>query len=339
MSLLVDPPGAPRTHPNYYPMTTNDLMSQSWSASHDMNNPFHTGTSNMSYDPNQYIYSNPFFNQSQPVTVEERSVKRVIFANPIQQQITSNKHLTNTHSWHETSAKNNDPSASLARHDPVSNRQTVHQSMIPSKTKIPLSSTSVQRAVYLGIDHRATLAERGQTTANKRHHKSTDKTNSTHRSHTHSHHPPKHQDSSDSSISKSHISSTKSLEPSQGNIPGTHRTLTTTSTSTIIPIKHNEQGIINENDSKKSRAGRRLQSQHVEQQSFLDNDVKTTRNRTNLSQQKQHQHSIMHRNNSPARNDAVRRIEIKQTAPIINIPISQSRQKQTTANIISRTRM
>jgi hypothetical protein len=157
ISNMNDPPGAPRTYSSYFPITQNDLMNQSWPTSHDFNNQYYPGNSlpmttpsNIPYDSNQY----------QQVPPEERQSKKVQFGHPIQQQIVSKNPLTSTQSWHEPSITNNDVSTPTTRQEPVITRRTV----MP-KTNTSLAPVRVEKPIYVGIDHRATLAERGQTTS------------------------------------------------------------------------------------------------------------------------------------------------------------------------------
>jgi hypothetical protein len=333
-------------------MNQNDLMSQSWSVSHEINNPVYPGNSlsmitakpTMSYDPNQYIHNNTFPNQFQ----EERTSKKVQFARPIQQQITSSKPLVRTHSWHETSITNIDTSTSTGRQEPILSKP----STAIQKTNVSSSIASIQKPIYVGIDHRATLAERGQTKAIKRRHKNNDKNNSAtttnHRSSSHTHHQHKQQEVSDSSTLKNALPSNKSPENLPGNVSGTQRILTTTSTSTNIPnkpIQHIEQPIINDNEIKKTRGNRQSQHQHIEQQTLIENDPKPARIRGNVSQKKHHHQqprTVVNRNNSPDYNEGARRVENKQQTVNTLVTQTQTRQKQsatpTTTNI-TRTRI
>jgi hypothetical protein len=319
---------------------------------HEINNPLYPGSSipmittqpNMSYDPNQYIHNSTYPNQSQ----DERPSKKVQFARPIQQQITSSKPLTNTQSWHEASITNIDASTSTGRQEQVFSKP----SAVVSRANTSIPVTSAQKPIYVGIDHRATLAERGQRKAIKRHHNNNEKNNSTttntHRSNSHNHHQHKQQEVSDPSISKSTIPSNKSFESLQTNVPGTHRILTTTSTSTNKPIQHVEQPIINDNEVRKTRSNRQSLHQHVEQQTLIENDPKSARLRSNASQQKHHQQqprTVVNRNNSPDWNEGARRVENKQQIVFTaNPPITQTqpRQKQSTVPVtmsVTRTRV
>jgi hypothetical protein len=324
-------------------------MSQSWSATLEMNNSFYPGNSlpmttaksTMLYDPNQYIP-----NQFQSNTQDERPSKKVQFARPIQQQITSNKPLLGTQSWHESTVTNIDVSTSTGRQEPVLSKPSVSA----LKTNTSLAIEPLQKPIYVGIDHRATLAERGQTKAVKRHHKNTDKTNSNtttnHRSSSHSHHQHKQQEFNDSSILKTITPSNKSFEPSQGNVSGTHRILTTTSTSTNIPnkpVQHIEQPIVSDNETKRTRGNRQSQNQYIEQQSPIENDTKTMKIQGNISQQKHHHQqprTLVNRTNSPERKEGIGRLEKKQpSVSIINIPNTQTQQRQKKSTVITRTRV
>lgn len=339
-------------------------MNQSWSSHHDANNQYFRGnshsmttTSNIPYDPNQYMQRqlpNSFINQPQQVVVDERPSKKVQFARPIEQQTVTRSPIAATQSWHEPSVTTTDVSTSTTRQDPVLNRQSVHRPLVP-KTNTVLAQIPIEKPIYVGIDHRATLAERGQTTAHKHHHKGNNDSTHNHRSRPHAHHQHKHHESSDSSPSKNNIQSNKSFDPAQGNISNTHRSLTTTSTSTSTPnklIQHTEQQMFDGNEIKipKTRSNR----QHTEQQTLINSDIKQSRNKKNHSQnqnqqpqsqqnhqeqhhqQQQQQRTTVNRNNSPLRTETARRVENKQPgSPVTRIPISQSqqRQKQTTMSM------
>jgi hypothetical protein len=302
-------------------------MNQSWTSHHDSNNQFYQGNShpmgttpNIPYDPYQYVHvqiPNTFMNQSQQIMLEERPSKKVQFARPIEQQVPSKNPLNSTLSWHEPSVTNTDVSTSTTRQDPVLTRQTVHRSLVP-KTSISLTSASMQKPIYVGIDHRATLAERGQTTANKHHHKNNGDITNNNRTRPHTHHQHKHQEPNDSSNLKNNTSPRKSLEPLQVKLSGTNRPLTTTSTSTITPnksIQHTEQPIFNDNEIKISKT--RTNRNHTEQLTLIDNDTKPSRSRGNNRQQQQQQRTIINRNDSPLRTE-VRRVENTQQSKAVN---------------------
>ncbi|CAF0896940.1 unnamed protein product [Rotaria sordida] len=363
-----DPPGAPTTYSTNYPNIQNDLMNQSWPTHHDVNNQFYlmTTSSNMSYDPNHYAHTqmqSTSINQGQQVISDERPSKKVQFARPIQQGAPSKSLLTSTQSWHDPSITTNDLSVSITRQDLLSNRQPAHRSQL-AVSNTSSAHPTVQKPIYVGIDHKATLAERGQRTANQHHHKDNDKNNiesinsstNNHRTRSHKHHQHKYQELNGLSTAKVNIQSNKTIEPLQGKLFGTHRILTTTSTSTVIPnksIQHNEQSIFNENDMQvsKTRHNRQLQSQHLEQQSLIDNETKQSRNRGNHSQQKQQSRVSNNRNNSPLRTESIRRNENKhESTPIRRISLSPQRQLQrqksstipstgTTSTNITRTRV
>jgi hypothetical protein len=371
--IKIDPPGAPSTYSNNYPHLQNDIMNQSWS-SHDINNQFYqsnahsmaAGTSNMSYDPNQYVYnqmSNTFLNQHPQPVVEERPSKKVQFARSTQQQPLFKAPLTSTQSWHESSATTNDISTSTNRQEPVLSRQSVHRSAMPISD---LSSTqaSIQKPIYVGIDYKATLAERGQSTTNERQQKSTEKnhsdgldSNQRARPHVHhSHH--KSRSSNDSSSTSNTLQSNRSSEPLPAKLSNPPRSLTTTSTSTIIP---NRQTQFTERQSNfdheakilktrsiqrsqppnmekqssfdngikipKTRGIRDLQTQHTEQKSPVNNDIKASKINKHHSHHQQ-QHVTAHRNNSPSHNETIRRVENKQSTPVMRIAISQQQQRQ-----------
>ena len=130
-----------------------------------------TITSSVPYDPNQFAHTqipNTFVNQPQQGILEERASKKVQFARPLQQQqppSSSKTLLTTTQSWPEPSAVTNDTFLLSTRQESSSNRQSLHRSVMPTAS----TQASQQKPIYVGIDHKATLAERGQTKASKRH--------------------------------------------------------------------------------------------------------------------------------------------------------------------------
>jgi hypothetical protein len=223
------------------------------------------------------------------------------------------------------------------RQEPLSTRQSGHRTIIPT-SNISSSHASVQKPIYVGIDHRATLAERGQTTTHKHHHKNGDKTNSdgpvsiknNHRTRSHTHHQHKNQETNNVQSSRSNIQSNKPLEPLQVKLSSTHRSGTTNSTSTIIvnkQVHQGEQPIFNDIEMKvpKTRGKRQAQSQQIEQQTTFDNEIKPSKNKGNHSQQRQPHH----RHHSPQRTETTRRLENRhQGTPIMRIPISQQQQQQ-----------
>ncbi|CAF2344076.1 unnamed protein product [Rotaria sp. Silwood2] len=346
MTNFNDPPGAPTTYSSNYPNIQNELMNQSWPSHHDVNNQYYVMAtpSNIPYDHNQYVHTqmlNTSISQAQQVTSEERPSKKVQFARPIQPGVSSKNPLTSTQSWHDHNATTNDLSAPITRQDPSSNRQPMHRSQLLTSNT---SSTQpvVQKPIYVGIDHKATLAERGQRTATKRHHKDSDKNNlepinsatTNHRTRSHKHHQHKNQESNDLSTSKVNVQSNKTVQPLQNKLSSAPRSLTTTSTSTIIPNKsilNNEQPIFNENDTQVSRIrhNRQSQPQPSEQQSNVDNETKQLRNKGNHAQQKQQSRVPNNRNNSPLQTEPPRRNENKHdSAPVIRVALSPQRQPQ-----------
>ena len=330
-------------------------MTRSWSAAMDLDNSFYPNTSlPMATSihpqiPPQYNYDYTYIPQPASIPAEERPSKKVQFARPIEQKISSNIPLTATNSWHEPSLTNTHEITNVSgRQESSLSKSFLHQSTVPTKTNTSMSSAaSVQKPIYVSIDHRATLAERGQTKADKRHHKNTEKSTSTagshHRSRGHGQLPNKHQESIDSSSSKHSASTNRSVE----SVP--HRTSTTTSTSTIPAnrqMQSTELPSIQENQMKRPRHIHQPQNQYNEQQSAMENDPKLFGTRTNSSQTKQHSRSNTNRNTSPGRNEVIRRVEIRQPiASAASIPLSQpqSRSKSShqvvASNNITRTRI
>jgi hypothetical protein len=325
----------------------NDIMNQSWSSHHDGNNQFYQNyshpTSNIPYDPHQYAHnhmSNTFINRSQQM-LDERPSKKVQFAHPIQQRGSSMKApLTSAQSWHDISPANNDMTNSITRQEPISDRQTIHRSVMPISD--PSSSqVSQQKPIYVGIDYKATLAERGQATAPKRHHKTNEKnhsdavdSNSRARPNTHHHHNNhRSQTSNDSSNSSSTQQQNRPSEPLQAKLSNPQRILTTTSTSTVIPnrqTQHMEQQSSFDNGIKiaKTRAIRTQPAQSTEQRSPPHDEIKSSRSKKHHSHNQQQQNVMEHRNGSPAYHETIRRVDNKQGTPVMQIPISQQQQQQ-----------
>ncbi|CAF3629471.1 unnamed protein product [Rotaria socialis] len=349
-----DPPGAPSTYANNYPMLQNDMMNQSWASHHDVNNqyypmnPLTMSSSNMPYDPQQYISNqmhSSSMNQAQSMLPDERSSKKVQFARTVQQGPPSKTPLSSTQSWHEPSATTNDLSVSMSNQDSILTRQSVHRSVQSTSNTSP-AQAAVEKPIYVGIDHRATLAERVQRNASKRQHTNGDKNNidisnsstSNHRTHSHAHHQHKHQDSNDSSTSKVNNQSNKMSGPLQARLSNNHRSGTTTMPSAAPnrSVHHSEQPIINENDTKltKRQQHRQAHVQSAEHQLLVDNEIKSSRQRGGAGQsqpQKQPLNQLINRNNSPARADTTRRTENKQEPmPIARISLSSQPQQRLT---------
>ncbi|CAF0962459.1 unnamed protein product [Adineta ricciae] len=342
----VDPPGAPSTFSANYPLTQNDVRERTWSSPQNLTNQFYpniplsmTTAPNMNYEYNQYI-STTMDAQSQQMMAEERLSKKLQLARAAQQQSLPKTPLANTQSWHEPSSANYEISSTPPRQEHVPHRQVLHRAGVPVSNSTT-NQTAPQKPIYVGIDHKATLAERGQTTTHRRHQKSVEKsstdvsvTSITHqRPRSHAHHQHKHQETGENSSSKEAIKSNRSFERLQAKLSGSTRPLTTT----IIANKqaqHGEQSMVGESDVRvnKTRSNRHTQSQHIEQQALVDNEVRTSRNRGSHSHAKQQQsqsRSSGSRNNSPLRTEIPRRVDNKhQNGPIMKIPITQQPQRQ-----------
>ncbi|CAF0962441.1 unnamed protein product [Adineta ricciae] len=341
-----DPPGAPSTFSANYPLTQNDVRERTWSSPQNLTNQFYpniplsmTTAPNMNYEYNQYI-STTMDAQSQQMMAEERLSKKLQLARAAQQQSLPKTPLANTQSWHEPSSANYEISSTPPRQEHVPHRQVLHRAGVPVSNSTT-NQTAPQKPIYVGIDHKATLAERGQTTTHRRHQKSVEKsstdvsvTSITHqRPRSHAHHQHKHQETGENSSSKEAIKSNRSFERLQAKLSGSTRPLTTT----IIANKqaqHGEQSMVGESDVRvnKTRSNRHTQSQHIEQQALVDNEVRTSRNRGSHSHAKQQQsqsRSSGSRNNSPLRTEIPRRVDNKhQNGPIMKIPITQQPQRQ-----------
>lgn len=347
--FFLDPPGAPSTYSSNYPILQNDPTNPSWSSHHDINNQFYQinshsmPQSNLSYDPNQYNHTTSrgsgSMNQSQQIVSEERPSKKVQFAPTTRQAPLSKAPLSGTQSWHDIPGTNNDTSVLIPRQDTLISRQSMHRPAA-SVTNVSSTQPTVEKPIYVGIDHRATLAERGQRTAHKRQHTTnTDKTNAegsnantgSHRTRSHGHHQHKHPESIDSSATRSGAQLTRSSDGGTQGRSSTHH-----SSGSSIPTRtgqNTEQLTMSDNEMKTSRKrhSRRQHAQAMEQASVTDNEVKSSRQRSSHSQQQQKQQSNQptHRSGSPLRVDAPRRPESKQeTAPLVRAQSPQQRSHQ-----------
>ncbi|UJR28107.1 hypothetical protein I4U23_009362 [Adineta vaga] len=355
----VDPPGAPSTFATNYSMTQNDGRERTWSSPQDLTNHFYQGntlpiaaTSSINYDINNYMptqISTTINNQTQQILAEERLSKKVQFARAMQQQqqqqqqIFSKNPLTNTQSWHESSPTNIDISTLSARQEQISNRQNLNRSAMPASNS-STNQVTVQKPIYVGIDHKATLAERGQTTTHRRHHKSVEKTTPdmsvattiNHRTRSHAHHQHKHPDTNEIVSSKPTIKPNKSFERLQAKLSGSNRPANTTTIIANKQAQHPEQSNFNDSETRvtKTRSNRHTQSQHGEQQILVDNEIRSSKIRASHSHSKQPQQQAQQRNNgsrnnSPLRTEISRRIDNKhQSAPIMKISIPHQQQQQ-----------
>mgnify|MGYP001081608487 FL=1 len=341
--LETDLPGISLTHANQYPAMQNDIMTQSWSSNYNTNG---LAMTSISYDPNQYLYNNTnklILNQTQQVPQDETLVRKVQFAHPIQQQMSAKKPLTNTQSWHETTPVTNTDlnNNGFAKQEAIPNRPSLHRSGATSKSTTILSNSSIEKPIYVDIDHRATLAGRGQTTAHRRPPKNNTKNASEttvtnkKRLHTnHAHHPRQKMNHESNESPPTKVQS--SIQDKSGN---SIRQLTTTSTSTIVPTKsvsNHDQSTSTESERKTARTRTNRSVQQTDQQPLSESEAKSTRTRTQLKQQQQQQQqqTTTNRNRSSPLNDRVRRVEIKQTDANF-----QPGQKQPTTTNLTRTRV
>ncbi|CAF1156262.1 unnamed protein product [Adineta steineri] len=357
MNINVDPPGAPRTDsPNYF-IHPNDAMNHPWSSSLDVNNSFYPLNSlqsvsqyNMPYDPNQYMHnqfsnsmnnqlSSSMGNQSPRLASDGRVPKRVHFSSlhPEQQQQQQQqqqpmplKPLTNAHSWHETNTTAFATSTSTGTKPMrLSNRSSSSRPSVvkrrPTPTQVP-----VQKPIYVGVDHQATLAERGQIIANT-HHRRNDERNLTNtltssmsnqQFHSHTNHQNKHQKISDSPNSDNRVATSRSFDVSQTVNASSHRSIIKSMSTNRIP-KHSDQipFIPNETKPLRTRSARR-------QESPMNNELKPLRSRENFRQ-----HTRQHPSNqSPLSlsNDLPnRRIQrMNSGSPVLRIALSKGIQHQ-----------
>jgi hypothetical protein len=282
-------------------------MTQSVSSHYDPNKAFYqmnsasmATMSNISYDPNQFIHAQTSNNQSQPVIFENASPKKIRFAPSHHQQGTSvKKPLTGTQSWHELSITTNDTPTTR----PIS---TMHGSI----TTMANTKPSAPKPIYVDIDHRATLAERGQTTATN-----SDGLNfnpNKVRKRPNVRHQYKHQELFDSSPSKAHIIPSKSVDSLQTKVPSSQR----------------------------SRSANRL-VQNSDQMPLVNNEIIPSKNRENHRHHRRRQQVLIMPHNSPLRSQSLPRgIESRQhsNTPVMRIRTSQQQPVIQSENV-TRTRI
>jgi hypothetical protein len=291
---------------------------------------------NIPYMPNQYNHnktSNTINNQSKTVISDERPSKKVQFSTSHQQQQTSTlKPLINTQSWHESNIKTNDtsaPTATTTKRVPLSNRSSTPQStaVIP---KISSAQTPVEKAIYVGIDYKATLAERGQTVANKRHGKNTEKNHSDrlnsstdkHRSRSHTNHQHKHRTPTDSPKVSFDSKSFDSLQPKSID---SQRILTKSLSTNKVPQNNEQIPLVNKTKSRN----------HHRHQSLVTNEIKPSQSLENPRQHRRHHQKHLSNDSSLNTQSSTRRIENKQAStPIMRIPLSQFDQQHQKQPII-----
>lgn len=310
---------------------------------------------NVSYNPNQYgqmPLHTVFHNQLPHGAIDDRPSKKVQFLHQPQNQASqqhtiSRSALGATQSWHEPSVNSKDAPMLTTKPESNMNSQFMNQSV----TILPLpssfqASTLVPKPIYVGIDHGATLAERGQTVGHKRVRKNREKTTadelnlSSRRERPRGNQPARNSDINDAANTKTHAQSQRPLELLQAKVSGSQRTgTTTTSMSTVTPNKfvtplEAATTTDREQRSIKTRGVRMHSAQQVEQQSLVHNELlpsRSNRHQPQSKQQAQQQRSNPSRNDSPARAEANatgRRVEKRNPgSPMMRIPIAQQ-QKQ-----------
>jgi len=283
---------------------------------------------NIPYMPNQYNHTqipNTINNKSKTVISDERPSKKVQFSTSHKQQQTSTlKPLINTQSWHESTIKTSDtyaPKITTTKLVPLSNRSSIPQStaVIP---KISSAQTPVEKAIYVGIDYKATLAERGQTVANKRHGKNTEKNHSDrlnsstdkHRSRSHTNHQHKHRAPTDSPKVSFDIIPSKSFDSLQPKSIDSQRLLTKSLSTNKLPQNNEQIPLINKT---KSRT-------HHRHQSLVTNEIKPSNSLEKHRQHRRHHRKHLSDELSLNTQSSTRRIENKQAStPVMRIPLSQ----------------
>ncbi|CAF0875489.1 unnamed protein product [Adineta ricciae] len=288
-----DPPGAPRS----YSPSQNEMMFQQWSPSVDMNNPFYPGSMfpsvppfNIAYDPNHQLQpqiSTTLGDNSPKVKAGERSPKRVHFAPTPSSQLAEPipmKPLTNTQSWHEPRSMTSAPSRGAPQIKPerLSNRSSVPRSSTNSHKPAP-AQTPVQKPIYVGIDHQATLIERSKRLVNKRQRPNLDENSPEKLTVPNNHqpsrsHPHKHRKPTDSPRSDHETMLNKYFETLQPKVSLIQRqTAQSTSVNKFAP--NIDQITSRPNDIKltKSRSVRR-------QQSAINTEIKPVKSQENHRQ-------------------------------------------------------
>jgi hypothetical protein len=231
-------------------------MAQSWPPPQNNNNSFYlinshqmTPSYNISYDPNQYNHAQI----SKTMKQEERPSKKVHFSPSIQQQPPALKPLSSTQSWQNinvTPTNISVPKKSM----PLSNKLS---------TTVEPNTSSVQKPIYVTIDHKATLAERGQTTANKHHRKT--RTNELNSPQTN------HRSSSQTNDQRTRPKPTiKFSGSSQSKFFNSQQPLTRSMSSTVLT--QNTEQISSKNDENHRRHRRHHHQQHLSNGSPLHGD-------------------------------------------------------------------
>jgi hypothetical protein len=242
-------------------------------------------------------------NRSNTLIPEDRTSKKVQFFSS--QQTSAFKPLTNTQSLHDLA----DMSVPTTKSMLLTKRSSVPQS-IPDISKTSSTQVPVGKPIYVGIDHRATLAERGQTVAHKRHRKSgerylsSDELNSStnnQRPRSHTHNSQKHRTGTESPTfnTDSRVKIPKSLSTNK--------------------LTHNIQEISfisKETKPLKSKSDRRRQS-------AVNNEIKPSTNREIHRRHHQQQHSIPPNESALKTQSSSRRIDRNHPGtPVMRIHLS-----------------
>lgn len=292
-----------------------------------------TTSYNIPYMPDQYNHTpipNIINDQSKTVMSEERPSNKIQSTSFQQRQTTPLKPLVNTHSWHES---NNmiTPRKTTTKPDRLSNRSSVARLTSTS----PKTRTPVEKPIYVGIDHKATLAERGQAVAQKRRRKIREKNPSNGVNSPLNNHRTRavtaHRTPTDSPTSNIHTASNKPFESLQPKSSNSQRILIESgSANKLIPFISNNNEIKPRNN-------------HQQQQLSINNEINWSKNRGNQPQNRRHHTQELSLNPQTS----TRRIENQQSnKPVMRIPLSQFNHQHpkqpiilSTTTRITRTRM
>ncbi|CAF1974509.1 unnamed protein product [Rotaria magnacalcarata] len=269
MNANDDPPGAPNMYSSNHSIIHNDLTNQIWKLSHQVNNSFYpmnslssTSSYNIPYVSTQNIRTElptMISNQSQNMMFNESLSKKEQYAL---------KSLANTQSCHLPSNTTDDMRLSTKKIKPV--RLSNHAPVSETKTvvsNISIGKPPAKKAIYLSIDHQATLAERCQSVANEQHRRNLEYNymnglnSSTNSCQTHPYINYQYQNVNDSSNMNIYTTSNKSFDLLQNKLSGTnHRREHSSSTNKLVQDIADASLIHNEISRSRPKSNHRAQS-------------------------------------------------------------------------------
>ncbi|CAF3376338.1 unnamed protein product [Rotaria socialis] len=289
MNTNEDPPGAPNMYSSNHSIIHNDLANQIWRLSHQANNSFHpmnslssTSSYNIPYVSTQKLRTElptMISNQSQNMMFNERLSKKEQYAL---------KSLTNTQSCRLSSSTTDDMALSTKKIKPVrlSHRAPVSETKTVA-SNISIGKPPVKKAIYLSIDHRATLAERCHTVANEQHRRNLEHNymnelnSSTNSCQTHRYINHQYQNVNDSSNMNIYATSNKSFDMLQNKLSNTNHRREHSSSINRLAQDIDEASLIhNEIPQSRPKSDRRAQS-------LANRRIRSSKSRENHQHNKQ----------------------------------------------------